>query len=170
MSATTQSAELGVESCEHARRGTRGRSADDTTHSEDPAQAVARGSTAKGATQGAVEASHRFACSLVGASVLRSNDTLAECCAFGRERLSGRFSQAEAGTILVLKIRIQGLQLSGLTVIIIGQDEATTTSDASTATLLYPATGQNSASTDMSRAGEKYHLGGPGAGRRAGMQ
>ena len=36
--------------------------------------------------------------------------------------------------------------LSGLTVIIIGQEETTTTSDPSTATLLYPATGQSSAS------------------------
>jgi hypothetical protein len=46
--------------------------------------------------------------------------------------------------------------LSGLTVIIIGQEETTTTSDPSTATLLHiRLPRQNSASTETSRAGEK---------------
>ena len=57
-------------------------------------------------------------------------------------------------------------QFSGLTVIIIGQEETTTTSDPSTATLLHiRLPRQNSASTDSSRAGEN-HLG----SRASGMQ
>ena len=51
---------------------------------------------------------------------------------------------------------------SGLTVIIIGPGETTTTSDPSTATLLHiRLPRQNSASTDMSRAGEKSPAWGP---------
>ena len=53
-----------------------------------------------------------------------------------------------------------------ITVIIIEQEETTTTSDPSTATLLHiRLPRQNSASTDSSRAGEKY-LG----ARASGMQ
>jgi hypothetical protein len=57
---------------------------------------------------------------------------------------------------------------SGLTVIIIGQEETTTTSDPSTATLLHiRLPRQNSASTDSSRAGEKSP-GVPGFGHAKG--
>ena len=56
-------------------------------------------------------------------------------------------------------------EISGLTVIKIGQEEATTTSDTSTATLLYPATGQSSASR-ICRVRANNHLG----SRASGMQ
>ena len=57
--------------------------------------------------------------------------------------------------LTLLQLFTLSYYFSGLTVIIIGQEETTTTSDPSTATLLHiRLPRQNSASTDSSRAGE----------------
>ena len=104
------------------------------------------------------------------------------CCAskHAHNHISKRSMRKRQGEtfILILKYDLQLLYplyyttstavciLSGLyTVIIIGQEEATTTSDPSTATLLYPATGQSSASR-ICRVRANSHLG----SRASGMQ